>query len=200
MPLDAGRRRRQSGTVTASEGAPLGTDRRRGRLDWVKDLFAQVFADREIIGPGQYCAYNAFVGVILLLFAVLSWVEPRGAPGIDVPLLGGGGLILVAGVALALLRPAVAVRFLAVHGVVIVVLAAWLWADSMKHVLSPGPLVNFKYLPGPILVATSYGALQIAAFGPWPRRARLVRLGGFVVGLLLELAMVASLLWRFRKD
>jgi hypothetical protein len=47
-----------------------------GRIG-LRDLFAQVFSDRSLIPAERYVAYNAFVGLVLLLVAVLFAVEPR---------------------------------------------------------------------------------------------------------------------------
>jgi hypothetical protein len=171
----------------------------RRRFDWLRLLFARVFSDQERIDAGRYCAYNAFIGLILLLAALLLWVEPDRLSEVGVPLCGTAGLILVSGVVLALKRPAAMFRLLAFHGVLIVLLACVFLGDGVRLALAAKPLVNFKYFPGPFLVAVTYGMLQTAAFGPWPKQARGVRIAGFVTGVAGEIAMAASLLYRFSR-
>jgi hypothetical protein len=166
----------------------------------LRDLVAQVFSDREIVTAGTYCAYNAFVGLILVLVAVLFWVTPTHRyAAVAGPLCGVVGLILIAGAPLAFVRPRATVRLLAVHGALIFLVAVWFFAETMKAALSPAPLISFKYIPGPLLVAVTYGTLQLATFGPWPSQARRLRLAGFFLGLAAEVALAAALLARLGR-
>jgi hypothetical protein len=164
------------------------------------DLVVQVFSDREIVSAGRYCAYNAFVGLILVLAAALFWVDPKHRyAAFGAALCGVVGLIMMAGAPLALVRPRATLRLLAVHGALIVLVVTWLFVEAMMDALSPAPLVSFRYMPGPTLIAVTYGMLQIATFGPWPSQARRLRLAGFFTGVVAEIALAAALLARLGR-
>jgi hypothetical protein len=162
-------------------------DRTPGRLGWLVDLFRQVFSDRAIIPAGTYCAYNAFVGLLLLAAAVLMRVEPSfGSPraGIAAAL---AAVALIAAVPVALRRPTAAPKLLFVHGLIFVLLAIALAVDAIGWTRLPPPRGAFRYAPGLTLVLFTYGGLQIGTFGPWRNRARAIRIGGLAVGVIIEL-------------
>jgi hypothetical protein len=169
-----------------------GDDGQRSRGGWARELLREVFADQPGIPPGRYCAYNAFVGLILVAFAVVLWVDPR--PGRDSPadvgFIGVVGVILLSGIAVALWRPAATSWLLAVHGALIVLLTLWLLGTGIRAALT-SPLTSFRYLPGPVLIGMSYGMLQVAQFGPWRRQSKGLRRAGFVAGIAGEVAFAA---------
>lgn len=172
-----------------------------GRIG-LRDLFAQVFSDRSLIPAERYVAYNAFVGLVLLLVAVLFAVEPRpenafvGDTAILPYILGGIALVLLAGPAVVMFQPAGVRVFLLAQGMVLAAGTIGFIADGIHWALWAPPLSHFGYLPGLFLIPFTYGMLQVAAFGPWATRARRVRMTAFVVGVMGELALAACLLLR----
>jgi hypothetical protein len=164
------------------------------RSSLVPDLFGQVFSERSRIDAGRYCAYNGFLGVLLLGGAIVLRVS---APP---ELLGQAGFVLVVVSAVVLLsslivplaRPRSVPPLLAVQGALVVVLtlafaaACARWATRTAH-------HSFRYLPGLIVAGTTYGAAQWAEFGPSRARPRPWRVAGFVAGVVFE-AVVAALI------
>jgi hypothetical protein len=193
------------GEVTMSETGDHRSDESqrkdvpRARGAWARELLRQVFSDESLIPAGRYCAYNAFLGLIVLGFAIAFSVDPP--PGHDtrvvLALPGVVGLCLLAGIPVTLLRPGAALRLLAVHGALIVLLTVWFLGTSVRSTFG-SPATSFRYFPGLVLLGFSYGMLQVAQFGPWPRQARMLRLAGFVVGVAGEVgfAVVAILVFR----
>lgn len=175
---------------------PSGPTQPRGLLGWVGQVFQQVYSDRELILPGRYAAYNAFIGIILVGASILVIVEPRLGSFRTAGCLGAGGLLLLAGVPVALLRPASATRLLSAQGMVLVGLAIALTVGSVTWALRAPPHAPFRYVPGVTLVLLVYGMLQIAAFGPWPGCAKRIRMVGLILGLGCELTMAVSLIMR----
>lgn len=168
----------------------------RGLLGWMGQVFQQVYSDRELIPPGRYLAYNAFIGIILLGGATLVVVEPRLGSARTAVCLVAAGLLLLAEVPVALLRPAIATRLLSLHGTVLVGLAAALTAGSITWALRAPSHAPFRYAPGATLVLLVYGMLQIAAFGPWSGSAKRIRKAGLTLGLACELTTAVFLIVR----
>ena len=169
-------------------------ERATGSLSRVSDLFRQVFADREIISPGTYCAYNAFAGVILLAAAVLMRVEHSFGSARAAAVAAVAGVVLLSAIPVALRRPTAVPTLLAIDGLLFALLAVWLAADGIRWALLPAPRPAFRYLPGLILILFTYGGLQLSGFGPWRVRARQVRIGALIAGLVLDLGVGAVLL------
>ena len=168
----------------------------RGLLGWVGQVFQQVYSDRELIPPGRYAGYNAFMGIILLGGGALVAVEPGLGSTRTAASVAAAGLLLLAGIPVALLRPSIATRLLALHGMVLVALAVALTAGSITWALRAPSHAPFRYAPGATLVLLVYGMLQIAAFGPWPGQAKRLRMAGVVLGLACEVAVGVFLILR----
>ena len=145
---------------------------RRGRPHWLAELVAQMTSDRDIISPGRYCAYNAFLGVILLGIAAIIAVDPGHGPESASVALGAAGVALVVAIPVALLRPSWVGRLLAWQGALLILLALVLAAGSMRWALYASAAAPFRYLPGLTLLLLAYGALQATGFGRWRARAR----------------------------
>ncbi len=177
-------------------GDPDGRPPPRGLLGWVGQVFQQVYSDRQLIPPGRYMAYNAFIGILLVAVASLVVVEPRLGSGRTATGLGAAGILLLAGIPVALLRSSIATRVLALHGAVLGGLAVALTGGSIRWALRAPAHAPFRYAPGAALVLLVYGMLQIAAFGPWPDRARRIRMAGLILGLGCELAVAGFLIAR----
>jgi hypothetical protein len=170
----------------------------RGRLGWVTDLFAQVFSTREIIPPGQYCAYNAFAGIILLGAAFLIGIgsgSGSGSVGIAVA-LGVTGLVMISGVPGALFRAGTVPRLLVFQGSLFVLLAFAYTVDSVKWAFLAPRFSPFRYAPGLALVLLTYGGLQVAGFGRWTGTRRRFRVACLIAGVLCELLIGSALLLR----
>jgi hypothetical protein len=167
--------------------------KRSGSLGWLSALFTEAFASHPSISAARYAANNAIVGIALAVVSLLKLMSPtsRNAPADLV--LGAMGLVLCAGLLLLSARPAILVGMLVLHGAILATLAIGLAITSVRWAFQAPPLSSFHYLPGVTLVVLTYGALQIAAFGPWPKRSRRIRAAGMGVGLILELAVLVSL-------
>jgi len=184
------------GTLNMAFRDPGGRSSPSGLLGWVGQVFQQVYSDRQLIPPGKYVAYNAFIGIILAGGAVLVALEPRLGSSRTAASLGVTGILLLAGIPVALLRPSIATRLLALHGAVLVGLAVALTAGSISWALRAPPHAPFRYAPGAGLVLLVYGMLQVAAFGPWPERAKRLRMVGLILGLGCEATVVVFLILR----
>ena len=175
---------------------PGGRPPPRGLLGWVGQVFQQVYSDRQLIPPGRYAAYNAFIGIILLGVAAIVAMEPQLGSSRTVGSVGAVGMLLLTGIPVAFLRPSIATRVLALHGVVLGGLAVALTAGSITWALQAPAHAPFRYAPGAALVLLVYGMLQIVAFDPWRERAKQLRMAGLIVGLGCELAIAVALIVR----
>jgi hypothetical protein len=156
------------------------------------DLFAQLFADGTRIDAGRYCAYDAFLGFLLLGGAIVLRVS--GPPD----LLGAGGfafvvasaVALLAGLVVPLVRPQRVPALLVAHGAIVLALTvAFALACAAWAVGDPATRPAFRYFPGLIVVGSTYGAALSANFGPARVRPRRWRVAGFVLGLALEVTV-----------
>jgi hypothetical protein len=174
-------------------------EQRGDRRAWFGDLVAQVFSKRELVAAGTYAAYNIFAGIILIGFAALVLVEPRLGPATLAIAIGAAGLGMVSMLPVAYLWPRVATKLLFGHGVLFVLLALSFAADSVRWALQAPPLAAFRYIPGLVVVPLTYGALQVAAFGPRIANARRIRIAGLIAGALAEMVVAIALIVRFAK-
>jgi hypothetical protein len=169
---------------------------RRERRGWLTALFAEVFATRPSIPEGRYLMLNAFGGLFLLLLAALILGEPRGAGRSAAFALGASGFVLEISLLVSTIWRSLTPRLLAFHGFLLVSLALASAITSIDWALQAPPLSPFRYAPGLILVLMTYGMLQVAAFGPWTRGGRQIRLAGVVAGLVCELLVLVSFVVR----
>jgi hypothetical protein len=167
--------------------------RRAPSASFLLDLFAQLFTARSRIDAGRCCAYNGFLGLLLLGGALA--LRLAGPPD----LLGGGGFALVVASAAVLIaafvvpvtRPRLVPALLAAQGLVIVTLTVGFALACTAWALASPATGAFKYLPGLIVVGTTYGAALWADFGPARARPRRWRLAGFITGTALEMVVAA---------
>lgn len=155
-------------------------------------IFEQVFSNETLIAPKQYLTANAIAGVVLALWGAALALEARS----------GGAALLVAGIAIVALvvssaaREAWAATALCIQGAVLAVLGVGLAADTMRWAATAPPHATFRYVPGVIAIAITYGMLQIAAFGGSAKRAPTLRIAGLVSGAVLELIALGFVLAR----
>lgn len=168
----------------------VGSKRYRGA--WARELLREVWTETPSIPPGRYCAYNAFLGLILSGLAFVMWIDrwPVIGSTLNAGALGAIGIVLLSGIGLALLWPAAVTRMLVVHGVLILILTLGFLGSGIEWALAPRA-ASFRYLPGPVLMGMSYGALQVAEFGPWSRHSKRLRVAGFIAGICGELVFAA---------
>jgi hypothetical protein len=171
---------------------------RRATGHALTDLFGLLFSGRGIIAPEKACATNAFIGVILLLAAVLVFVQRIGTNAVAVFAIAGTVMAMGPVVVLIVRRVGMIDRLLAIHGAVFVALALYFAGISIAWALRASPHASFRYAPGLIVVASAYGALQIALFGPATvrRNADRLRAVGVATGLACEVAVLVCLLMR----
>lgn len=180
------------GLVPASDRAPLA---------FLSDLFAQLFSDGARIDAERYCKYDGVLGLLLLAGAVVTRSsgppDPLGAGGFALVVASGATLVL--GLVVSALRPRWVPALLALHGALVLALTLGLAVACAFWALGPSETRAFRYLPGLIVVGTTYGAALWADHGPARARPRAWRFAGFVAGLVLEVAvgvMVVAVLVR----
>jgi hypothetical protein len=170
-------------------------DRNTPRASLLRDLCAQLFSDGARIDAGRCCAYNAFLGILLLGGAVVLRVsappDPLGPRGFT--LVVASAVVLLAALIVPLARPGLVPALLAAQGALIVVLAVGFALACAKWASGTPATRSFRYLPGLIVVGSTYGTALWADFGPARARPRPWRVAGFVVGLALE-GVVAALI------
>ena len=159
---------------------------------WLSALFTAAFAERPAISAKTLVTCNFGIGLLLLLGAGLLLAEPSiGSPWTALA-FACAGMVLSAGIVVRGLRPAALAFTLAVHGALFALLAASIAYSCLHWALWAVERGSFRYLPGSMLVPSTYGALQLAEFGPWPRTSRAVRRAGVWLGVLLELSVLVG--------
>ena len=93
----------------------------------------------------------------------------------------------------AVLRPQLLSRSLVVQGLVIIVLGLTLTVDTIRYAATAPPQTMFHYIPGAIVVAVTYGMLQIAMFGSAVGCTPRLRIFGLILGVALELTAAGFL-------
>lgn len=167
--------------------------RRAPSASFLRDLFAQLFSARARIDARRCGAYNGFLGLLLLGGALALRLSGPPDP------LGGGGFALVVASAVVLLaalvvpvtRPGLVPTLLVAQGLVIVTLTVAFALACARWALATPATGSFRYLPGLIVVGTTYGAALCADFGPTRARPRPWRLAGFITGSALEMVVAA---------
>jgi hypothetical protein len=149
-------------------------------------IFDQVFSDQELIAPKQYLTVNLVAGLILVLWGLALVLEPARRSPATVALLVSGGL-LVGLVLLGMARNELVGRSLLVQGAIVSALGVFLAVDTIQWAVTAPPHAMFRYMPGAIAIAITYGVLQIAAFGTRRPLTSTVRIAGLISGGLLEL-------------
>lgn len=161
------------------------------RASFLTDLFRQATAGEPRIDAGRWCAHNAFVGTILLggglVLRVAGPPDPLGAAGFA--FLIATSVALIAAAIVPLVRPGLVQVVLALDGVLVTVLTVAFAAACMRWGLEASATRSFRYLPGLITTAATYGASQWADFGPVRAHARRWRLAGFLTGVALDLVV-----------
>ncbi len=170
-------------------------DGRSTSPSFARDLLAQVFSDKSHIDAGRYCAYNGFLGVIILGAAIV--LEVSGSPpalGIwGVALVALSGMALMTALVMPLAWPGRVPKLLAVHGALVLVLTAAFAISCARWALLASPRPSFRYLPGLIVVGVTYGTAQWAEIRSHGRRAW--RFRGFVAGVVAETVVAALVLF-----
>ncbi len=167
---------------------------RAGRPSFLQDLFAQLGSEEPRIDAGRWCAHNAFAGVILLGGALV--LRTSGPPD----LLGARGFALMAGSAAALIlaaivplvRPTLVRPLLALDGVLVMALTIGFAMACVGWARGAAGTRSFRYLPGLMTTAATYGSALWADFGPAGAHRRRWRRAGFAAGVALD-AVVGAL-------
>jgi hypothetical protein len=162
-------------------------------MSFLRDLFAQVFSNGARIDAQRYCVYNGFLGLLLLAGAfALRLSGPLGPIGAGAfSLVIVAALVLAAALVVPSTRPGLVPTLLATQGVVIVAMTLGFAFASVFWALGGTTTRAFKYLPGLIVVAMTYGSTLWADYGPARARPRPWRLAGFITGIALEAAVGA---------
>jgi hypothetical protein len=157
----------------------------------LRDLIAQLFSERSRIDAGRYCAYNGFLGLLLLGGALTLRLsgppDPLGGPGFA--LVAAGSVVLLAAFVIPTARPHRVPTLLAAQGLVIIALTIGFALACATWALGTPTTRAFRYLPGPIVLGATYGAALWTDFGPTRARPRSWRLAGFIAGIALEAAV-----------
>jgi hypothetical protein len=160
---------------------------------WLAELAHQVHADRDLIGPARYTAYNFFFGLILIGVFAIILVEPGHASTATGAAIGALAILLCAGVPVARFRTAALERVLVAQGLALVALSVGLAAGSLVWALCAAAHTSFRYAPGMIFVPLVYGTLQVATFGGWgPGVNRRLRLAALFAGVACEIVVAVG--------
>jgi hypothetical protein len=173
-----------------------------GRQGFFRDLrllFVQAFSDQSLIDPATYASYNIALGALLLVIAVLSRLQVAPGSIVETVVLAVAGTLLVSGLALVRVRPALLERLLLIQGVLVISLAFASASSTVVWSFRAPPHAQFRYLPGVTLVLMLYGFLQLAEFGPRTIRSSWLRRTGLWLGIGTELVSAACLLLRFTR-
>ena len=165
-------------------------------MGWLTKLFRALFSDANVIAPGTFLRLNGFIGVVGVLTSVLLAVGVEPPRPLSATLTGIAALVLCAGTAIRAARPVTQNSVLAIHGATFTMLAMGFAWVSLRWALRGPPLSSFRYAPGVIFVPLTYGALQLATFGPWPQHSRPIRSVAMCVGAALELVLLIALIAR----
>jgi hypothetical protein len=161
------------------------------------DLIAQLFSDRARFAAERCSAYNGFLGLLLLAgaFALRLSGPPDRLGDLGFALVVASAVALLAAYVVPATRPRLVPLLLAAHGALIVALTAAFALACAAWALATPVAGSFRYLPGLIVVGTTYGAALWADFGPRRARPRPWRLAGFLAGVAIE-GVVAVLVAR----
>jgi hypothetical protein len=166
------------------------------RASFLRDLFAQLGSDGARIDAGRWCASNGFLGAILFGGAMaLRFSGPPdllGARGLAVVLASAGALLLAA--LIPLVRPGLVPAWLVLDGVLVLALTVAFMIVCVDWARTSAPSRSFRYLPGLITTGVTYGAAQLADFGPGRANPRPWRLAGFWVGAALDAVVGAAVI------
>jgi hypothetical protein len=173
---------------------PPRRDRNTPLASFLLDLFAQLFSARARIDAERCCTYNGFLGLLLLggALAVRLSGPPQPHGGSGFALVVASAVVLLAALVVPATRPRLVPSRLAVQGAIIIALTIAFALTCAAWALRTPAAGTFRYLPGLIVVGTTYGAALWADFGPADVRPRPWRLAGFIGGFALE-AAVATL-------
>ncbi len=168
----------------------------KSSLGWLAELGAQINADRDLIGPARYTAYNFLIGLVLMGVGALILIEPGHGPAAGGGALCALGVLLAAGVPVAHLKTAALERLLVAQGAALVLLSLVLGGGSLWWALRAPPHAPFRYAPGMIFVPLVYGTLQVATFGGWrPEADRRLRRTAVFLGVACEIVLAAGLIF-----
>jgi len=168
-------------------------------MGFLDALFKAAFADRPSILPRTYAACNLGIGVLLLLGSALVLANQTLGSILSALGMAAAGFALSAGWIMHRVRPQGLARTLAVHGVLLALVAIAVGVSSVRWALSASVPGSFRYLPGVILALSVYAALQLAEFG-WPQNSRPIRLAGFWFGIAVELGVMAGFVVRLSNN
>ncbi len=156
---------------------------------------AQVFSDLPRIDAARCCSYNGFLGLLILGGAFALRLSGPSDPlgGLGFALAVVSAVILIAGLVVPLARPLLIPTLLAVQGVVIVLVTLGFGLACAAWALGIRETHGFHYLPGLVVVGSTYGVALWADFGPPRERPRPWRLAGFLAGIVLEGAVAVLL-------
>jgi DNA-binding transcriptional regulator of glucitol operon len=164
------------------------------RASFLRDLFRQLASSAPRIDAGRWCAHNAFLGTILLGGAlVLRFSAPPdvlGARGFAFVVASAGALLAAA--VLPLVRPTLVPALLAADGLLVIALTVAFSIGCIDWARYSAGTRSFRYLPGLITTAMTYGSALWADFGPDRAHARPWRRAGFILGIALD-AVVGAL-------
>lgn len=172
---------------------PPRDDRNTPAASFLADLFAQLFSAAARIDAGRCCAYNSFLGLLLLGGAfVLRLSGPPDLLGrFGFAFVVASAAVLLAALIVPVTRPRLVPALLAAQGAVVIALTVGFALACAAWALGRPSTRAFRYLPGLIVVGATYGAALCADFGPARARPRPWRLVGFIAGIALEVVVAA---------
>ena len=154
---------------------------------------------RDAQAAGWAAIVNACVGALLIVVAALmTHGDLRGSP-IELGTVATIGVAMLLGTLTVAIRPDAAFSALTAQAILLILFSALFTFQSLRWALQDDPGRSFRYVPTMFLLPWAFGFRELAAFGPWSRRASLLRRIGIGLGLVTEFVFAACALFRLSR-
>lgn len=171
---------------------------RRHLFRWLAELYQLLAVRRDPEAAGRFAIVNAVIGVLLIVVGLLMTLGDLNGSTVERGVVPAIGLALILGTVSISRRPTAAFSILTVQAFLLLVFSAAFTWRSLRWLVDMSSH-SFRYVPTMFLLPWVLGFRGLAAFGPWPRRATLLRRAGLFLGVLSEVAfagLALFTLWR----
>jgi hypothetical protein len=163
---------------------------------WLQSIWLQVFRKDRIIPPERYLEGNLTVGLFSVIVILAGAAHPEQTNILFYVLAAATAATHVGGFIVAKAAPRVLDTTIVVQAICLLAATLNLVVMNLWLTIHVDRLSNVRYLPGVVLLLSTYAGLQLELVGP-PRFARLrMKRLGILLGIVSEAATGAVLLWR----